>query len=1025
MSPVHELLPPGGLDQSIVLAVLLGVWVTLLFTETLGWVFIGLVVPGYLASVLVVQPTTALVIVAEALVTYLLARGLAYGLAPTRVWAPFFGRERFFLIVLASVLVRQHDQLWLLPWLSTWLEGQLGRALPPVREFYSIGLVLVPLTANLLWKPGALRGLAQLAVVTGLTYLGLSAVLLAYTNLSLSSFELLYEDTALDFLGNAKSYLLLLTTAALAARFNLRFGWDFGGILVPALLGLLLFRPTELAITLGEALLLWVTTLLVLRLTPLGRLNLEGPRKVALVFTLSVVLKWLLSLGVGDRLVGLRPRDLFGFGYLLSSLLALRMLQRKSAVRVLLPTLTTAGLGWVLGSVLGFGLDLIAPLRAPAPTGPQVASQRLLRSPLGAAALARVQAELAPPEPAPRSSQARLAHADAFTAVARWVMGERSELGVTVAAEDEARAAAVRAAGLADLVIAALVDDPRGGYAVLGAERGGADGQGVAVVWPGAPGLLIAVPRPVAEAPAAEVGALLAEVLAARALLVAERDVGATDDDRFARGRERLAPDGDLELRGDSSAPRGTPLLHVERELPPALDLRVLASGLRRAGASEATPPRLEWSEPPALDGAPWGSGARLVLRVHPDDLRAALAAAAPARRTAPALLPWLGARERGDGVRPLGPAAAPSTAELAFLERRVAAPLLASPGPEALAIAGRMAGLVDHVLWDIQVCDAGPCRALAEDWRPAAAGWGTLVVGGGDSGLVVEAPHAFDEPGTGRLAAELWAASGGRALIVGGAAPLGARAPVQALHQAAMSAGAGAAVLQIRGLGARAGVNEVVIGLGQPALDPRPLPSGLTDMFLPGGPLAWVPARRLADGSPALAPLSGVGNAQLEFARALVGAPAAVLWFPPALRRAHAPHDPCVELARVGLLAETQGCVPVDEIAELATVSREGSETEGALRFAAALEQVERYVESGDLHLLRGVIAAGYSLRAGLGQATGRGFMVLARRRGPRALVWLGPSLGGRALLSGPPSAWRRALWQRGRSLILGEATR
>ena len=1016
MSAVYELLPPGGLDQSIVLAVLLGVWVTLLFTETLGWVFIGLVVPGYLASVLVVQPTTALVIVAEALLTYLVARGLAYGLAPTRVWSPFFGRDRFFLIVIASVLVRQHDQLWLLPAISLWLEGQMGVALPPVREFYSIGLVLVPLTANLLWKPGALRGLAQLAVVTGLTYALLSGVLLAYTNLSLSSFELLYEDTALDFLGNAKSYLLLLTTAALAARFNLRFGWDFGGILVPALLGLLLFRPTELVITIAEALLLWVTTLAALRWTPLGRLNLEGPRKVALVFTLSVGLKWLLSLGVGDRLVGLRPRDLFGFGYLLSSLLALRMLQRKSAVRVLLPTLTTAGLGWVLGSVLGFLLDLVVPLRAAAPTGREVASQRLLRSPLGAAALGRVQAELAPPDPAPRSSQARRAHAEAFTALARW-----AEAG-----EVEAREDAVWAAGLADLVIVGLVDDRRGGSAVLGAERGGADGQGVTVLWPGASGLVIVVPRPVSEAPAAEVGALLAEVMKARALLVAERDASGAEDDRFARARERLAPRGDLELRGDPAAPRGTPLLHVERELPAALDLRVLASGLLAAGQREATSPRLEWSEPPALDGLPWGMGERLVLRVHPDDLRAALAASAPPRRQALALLPWLGARERGGGVRPLGPAAAPSTAELAFLERRVAAPLLARPGSESLAIAGRMAGLVDHVLWDISHCDAGPCRALAEDWRPAAAGWGTLVVGGGDSGLVIEAPHAFDEPGTGRLAAELWAASSGRALIIGGAAPLGAHAPVQALHQAAMSAGAGAAVLQIRGLGARAGVgDEVVIGLGQPALDPRPLPPGLTDMFLPGGPLAWVPARRLADGSPALAPLSGVGNAQLEFGRALIGAPAAVLWFPAALRRAHVPHDACAELARVALLAESQGCAPVDEIAEVATVSRGGGETEGPLRFAAALEQVERYAEGGDLHLLRGVLAAGWTLRAGLGRATGRGFVVLARRRGPRALVWLGPSLGGRALLSGPPSAWRRSLWLRGRSLILGEATR
>ena len=270
-------------------------------------------------------------IVAEALLTYLIARGLAYGLAPTRVWAPFFGRDRFFLIVLASVLVRQHDQLWLLPWLSTWLEGQLGTALPPVREFYSIGLVLVPLTANLLWKPGPVRGLVQLGVITGLTYLVLAYVLMPWTNLSMSSFELLYEDTAVDFLGNAKSYILLLTTAAVAARFNLRYGWDFGGILLPALLGLLWFTPFELALTLAEALLLWAVVGALLRWTPLRRLNLEGPRKVALVFTLAVALKWLLSLAVGQRLPGIRARDLFGFGYLLSSLLALRMLPARPA----------------------------------------------------------------------------------------------------------------------------------------------------------------------------------------------------------------------------------------------------------------------------------------------------------------------------------------------------------------------------------------------------------------------------------------------------------------------------------------------------------------------------------------------------------------------------------------------------------------------------------------------------------------------------------------------------------------------
>ena len=61
----------------------------------------------------------------------------------------------------------------------------------------------------------------------------------------------------------------------------------------------------------------------------------------------------------------------------------------------------------------------------------------------------------------------------------------------------------------------------------------------------------------------------------------------------------------------------------------------------------------------------------------------------------------------------------------------------------------------------------------------------------------------------------------------------------------------------------------------------------------------------------------------------------------------------------------------------------------------------------------------------AGLGQATGRAFVVLSRRRGPRALVWLGPAAGGRQALSGPPLRWRRALWSRVRSLTLGEGAR
>ena len=39
--------PRSGLDQSVTTPVLLGVLASWLFTETFGWVFAGLVVPGY------------------------------------------------------------------------------------------------------------------------------------------------------------------------------------------------------------------------------------------------------------------------------------------------------------------------------------------------------------------------------------------------------------------------------------------------------------------------------------------------------------------------------------------------------------------------------------------------------------------------------------------------------------------------------------------------------------------------------------------------------------------------------------------------------------------------------------------------------------------------------------------------------------------------------------------------------------------------------------------------------------------
>jgi hypothetical protein len=50
--------------------------------------------------------------------------------------------------------------------------------------------------------------------------------------------------------------VILLTGTWIAARYNLLYGWDFSGILIPALLALACFSPIRLITTGAEALLL-------------------------------------------------------------------------------------------------------------------------------------------------------------------------------------------------------------------------------------------------------------------------------------------------------------------------------------------------------------------------------------------------------------------------------------------------------------------------------------------------------------------------------------------------------------------------------------------------------------------------------------------------------------------------------------------------------------------------------------------------------------------------------------------------
>lgn len=358
MTGVLRIFPAYGLDNSLLTAVLIGLYIRFFFTEWLGWVFSGLVVPGYLGAIILLRPTSAFVIILEAILTLLIVRGMSALLSATKWGTPPFGRERFLWLVVVSVVVRVLIELVLAPLVEVGLRTRLGWDPADRFGFYGIGLVLVPLLANACWKTGLVRGSLQQLVCTALTYFLLKAVI-ATTNLSFADVALTFERIALDFEASPKAYLLVLSGALLASHANLRFGWDTSGVAIPGLLCLGWFTPVRLASTMAEALLIALVASLFVRLPGVRDWNIEGPRRVVLTFTIGYVLKFITVAMFGVAVPSFRATELFGLGYLLPSLLAIKIWQRRSPSLVLLPAFGLSLAGLLCGSLAGYGLMII------------------------------------------------------------------------------------------------------------------------------------------------------------------------------------------------------------------------------------------------------------------------------------------------------------------------------------------------------------------------------------------------------------------------------------------------------------------------------------------------------------------------------------------------------------------------------------------------------------------------------------------------------------------------------------------
>lgn len=353
-----HLFPPSSLDNSILTSVLVGVMVVWFFQETLGWNFTGLVVPGYLGSILVIQPSTGLVILAESIVTWLVFTALSDRIPRWWPWSPLFGRDRFFGILLVSVAVR----IVLEGGGFTWIQQTFDVAVDT--ELHSMSLVVVPLAANALWRTGFTAALTRIGVPVVLTWGLLELLFLRVTNLSLSSFELTYEDLALDFVSSPRAYILLLTGAWLGSAANLRWGWDYGGIIVPGLLSVCWLEPTTVLATVGEAAVIALFVRWLLRLPVLKTANLTGGRPLVLAFLVGYATKFLLGWTFAGLWPGLEVRSLFGFGYLLPTMIALRVLRAgDDPFRPIVPAVVTSIAGFGIGSAIGYAFAVVLPAR--------------------------------------------------------------------------------------------------------------------------------------------------------------------------------------------------------------------------------------------------------------------------------------------------------------------------------------------------------------------------------------------------------------------------------------------------------------------------------------------------------------------------------------------------------------------------------------------------------------------------------------------------------------------------------------
>ena len=153
----------------------------------------------------------------------------------------------------------------------------------------------------------------------------------------------------------------------IASHMNVRYGWDFSGILIPALIALQWYQPTKILTSFVEAIVIYVIARLILRLPSMANVTIEGGRKLLLFFNISFAWKMAVGWFIVWQGFDVKTTDFYGFGYLLSTLIAIKAHDKDIFPRLARSTLQVSFMGAVFGNIVGFALSA-AVSRSPAGT---------------------------------------------------------------------------------------------------------------------------------------------------------------------------------------------------------------------------------------------------------------------------------------------------------------------------------------------------------------------------------------------------------------------------------------------------------------------------------------------------------------------------------------------------------------------------------------------------------------------------------------------------------------------------------